>query len=364
MSEFNSTIESSSSSSSTSQKLESLFLYDKHVEYIKKISNDKESFEYVVTQHLRMSGVYWGLTAMCVLGCDIKKEMNSDYIVEWVMSCQHESGGFGGNNDHDAHILYTLSALQILALCNELDRIDKDLIANYIASLQQTDGSFFGDEWGEIDTRFSYCALSAMAILDKLDSGIIDKTKAVEYVASCMNFDGGFGAVPGAESHAGQIFCCVGALSIGNALHYVDEDLLGWWLSERQCDSGGLNGRPEKQADVCYSWWILSSLSILGRVSWIDSDKLCNFIIQAQDDVGGGISDRPGNMADIFHSFFGISGLSLMDYFNIEKLLNSNKISEKTKHIYSNFREIDPTYALPKDIVIKLGLPVSTLPEI
>jgi prenyltransferase beta subunit len=58
----------------------------------------------------------------------------------------------------------------------------------------------------------------------------------------------------------------VGALSIGNALHYVDEDLLGWWLSERQCDSGGLNGRPEKQADVCYSWWILSSLSILGRV--------------------------------------------------------------------------------------------------
>lgn len=83
---------------------------------------------------------------------------------------------------------------------------------------------------------------------------------------SCRNFDGGFGAVPGAESHAGQIFCCVGALSIGNALHYIDEDLLGWWLSERQCDSGGLNGRPEKQADVCYSWWILSSLSILGRV--------------------------------------------------------------------------------------------------
>ena len=82
----------------------------------------------------------------------------------------------------------------------------------------------------------------------------------------CKNFDGGFGAVPGAESHAGQIFCCVGALSIGQALHYVDEDLLGWWLSERQCDSGGLNGRPEKQADVCYSWWILSSLSILGRV--------------------------------------------------------------------------------------------------
>ena len=82
----------------------------------------------------------------------------------------------------------------------------------------------------------------------------------------CKNFDGGFGAVPGAESHAGQIFCCIGALSITNSLHLVDENLLGWWLSERQCDSGGLNGRPEKQADVCYSWWILSCLTIIGRV--------------------------------------------------------------------------------------------------
>ena len=87
------------------------------------------------------------------------------------------------------------------------------------------------------------------------------------YKPSCQNFDGGFGAVPGAESHAGQIFCCVGALSIAGALHVVNENLLGWWLSERQCDSGGLNGRPEKQADVCYSWWILSCLTIIGRVS-------------------------------------------------------------------------------------------------
>jgi geranylgeranyl transferase type-2 subunit beta len=70
----------------------------------------------------------------------------------------------------------------------------------------------------------------------------------------------------GAESHAGQIFCCVGALSIADGLDVIDRDLLGWWLSERQCDNGGLNGRPEKQSDVCYSWWILSSLSIMGRV--------------------------------------------------------------------------------------------------
>ena len=70
----------------------------------------------------------------------------------------------------------------------------------------------------------------------------VDVTKGNEFIASCRNFDGGFGATPGDESHAGQIFTAVGALAIGGGLHHVDHDLLGWWLCERQVKSGGLNG--------------------------------------------------------------------------------------------------------------------------
>jgi geranylgeranyl transferase type-2 subunit beta len=29
--------------------------------------------------------------------------------------------------------------------------------------------------------------------------------KAVDFVVSCMNFDGGFGSRPGSESHSGQV---------------------------------------------------------------------------------------------------------------------------------------------------------------
>ena len=28
-------------------------------------------------------------------------------------------------------------------------------------------------------------------------------------------------------------------------------------------------GRPEKLPDVCYSWWVLSSLKMIGRLHWI-----------------------------------------------------------------------------------------------
>ena len=55
-----------------------------------------------------------------------------------------------------------------------------------------------------------------------------------------------------------------------HALDMIDVDLLGWWLCERQLPGGGLNGRPEKLPVVCYSWWVLASLSILGKIHWID----------------------------------------------------------------------------------------------
>lgn len=111
---------------------------------------------------------------------------------------------------------------------------------------------------------------------------LVDVDRAVEYLTACANFDGGYGVSPGAESHAGQIFACVGALSIARRLDVVNVDKLGRWLSERQVKGGGLNGRPEKLEDVCYSWWVLTSLDMIGRAHWIDGKKLVEFILRCQ----------------------------------------------------------------------------------
>jgi geranylgeranyl transferase type-2 subunit beta len=71
-----------------------------------------------------------------------------------------------------------------------------------IAGLQNEDGSFSGDIWGEVDTRFSYIAICTLSLLHRLEK--INVQKAVDYIVSCKNLDGGFGAMPGGESHAGQ----------------------------------------------------------------------------------------------------------------------------------------------------------------
>uniref|UniRef100_A0A6N2KJ20 Geranylgeranyl transferase type II subunit beta n=1 Tax=Salix viminalis TaxID=40686 RepID=A0A6N2KJ20_SALVM len=111
----------------------------------------------------------------------------------------------------------------------------------------------------------------------------MNEEKAFNYIVSCKIVDGGFRCTPGGESHDGQIFYYVGALTITGSLHHVEKDLFGWWLCECQVKSGGLNGRPEKLPDVCYSWYI----------------------------ENGGISDRPKDVVDVFHTYFRAVGLSL-----------------------------------------------------
>ncbi|KAH9792967.1 Geranylgeranyl transferase type-2 subunit beta 1 [Citrus sinensis] len=264
---------------------------DKHVKYIISVEKKKDSFESVVMEHLRLNGAYWGLTTLDILGK--LDAVDEEDVISWILKCQDESGGFAGNIGHDPHVLYTLSAVQVLALFDKVDILDAD---------------------------------------KRLDKINVDK--AVEYIVSCKNLDGGFGCTPGGESHAGQIFCCVGALAIAGALHHVDKDLLGWWLCERQVKSGGLNGRPEKLPDVCYSWWVLSSLIMIDRVHWINKDKLVKFILDCQDMENGGISDRPDDAVDVFHTYFGVAGLSLLEY--------------------PGLKPIDPAYALPVDVVNRI----------
>ena len=155
-----------------------------------------------------------------------------------------------------------------------------------IVSLQNKDtGAFAGDTiYAEYDTRFIYCAFQALSLLKALDR--IDVPSAVKHIHRCRNFDGGFGLAPDAESHAGQVFTCLGALSIVNQLHIPENrswlDNCGLWLCERQLPIGGLNGRPEKLEDVCYSWWVLSSLKMVRRLNWIDGPALTKFILSAQ----------------------------------------------------------------------------------
>ena len=76
-----------------------------------------------MTEHLRLNGVYWGLTALHLLGHP--EALPRHATIDFVLSCQHEVGGFGAAPGHDAHMLYTVSAVQILGTVDALHEIDR-----------------------------------------------------------------------------------------------------------------------------------------------------------------------------------------------------------------------------------------------
>lgn len=93
-----------------------------HVKYIQSLDTKKDELDYWLTEHLRLNGVYWGLTALHLLGRP--DALPRGETVDFVLSCQHESGGFGAAPGHDAHMLSTVSAVQILAMVNALDELE------------------------------------------------------------------------------------------------------------------------------------------------------------------------------------------------------------------------------------------------
>lgn len=65
-----------------------------------------------MTEFLRLSGIYWGVTALDLM--ENVDKIDQDEIVEYIKKCQCPvSGGISPCEGHDPHILYTLSAVQV-----------------------------------------------------------------------------------------------------------------------------------------------------------------------------------------------------------------------------------------------------------
>ena len=75
--------------------------------------NASEHLEVVMMSHMKMSALYWAVCSLAIL----KEPIPSvDKIVEFVKSCSNADGGYGGDTSLDSHILFTLSAVQVMII--------------------------------------------------------------------------------------------------------------------------------------------------------------------------------------------------------------------------------------------------------
>ncbi|KAI3470719.1 hypothetical protein Pfo_027382 [Paulownia fortunei] len=289
------------------------------------------------------------LSYFVISGLDILRALDRidrEVVINWVLSLQAhpknegtlENGqfyGFHGSrssqfqpNDHGAailngsHLASTYCALAILKTVGyDLSLIDSELLLKSMKNLQQPDGCFMPiHTGGETDLRFVFCAAAICSML-KNWSGI-DREKAKEYIINCQSYDGGFGLIPGSESHGGATYCAVASLKLMGFLeedllsksvscHIINVPLLLDWSLQRQALDGGFQGRANKPTDTCYAFWVGGVLRILRADKFIDERALRGFLLTCQSEYGG-FSKFPRLLPDLYHSYYGFCAFSLL----------------------------------------------------
>lgn len=248
---------------------------------------------------------------------------------------------------------------------------------------------------GGKDMRYSYLAAAVRWMLrgDLSPSHPeyvedIDVPALVAHIRRGQTYDGGFAESCAHESHAGYGYCAVAALALldrplegggaGSASKSVQEgiaDRKGFvgWLASRQfaylappeseagdedddedddpatanfrlaelslSDSAampqfiGFNGRCNKVADTCYTWWTLGSLAVLDLPDSPDPAAVQaqrRFLLEKTQHIIGGFGKHPGSPPDVGHACLGLAAMATMGDPALKKLDASLCVSVET----------------------------------
>ena len=74
--------------------------------------------------------------------------------------------------------------------------------------------------------------------------------------------------------------------------------------------AAGMQGRPNKPEDTCYSYWIGGTLNLLSESHLLDGDALRRYVLSCQTPYGG-FGKAMCAMPDLLHSFDSMAWLSL-----------------------------------------------------
>ena len=98
------------------------------------------------------------------------------------------------------------------------------------------------------------------------------------------------------------------------------ERLKRWCLMKQV---SGFQGRPNKDPDTCYSFWIGATLKLLNSYHLMNEEENVDFVLSTEDDEVGGLSKFPQNSSGIYMMII----LTLVLHFFSQNILFSTSFS-------------------------------------
>lgn len=333
------------------------FLYDRHVNYLlKSLKKSTSGTPLDVAEAHRLSSLFFVVSGLDLLGALDTRLCRSDKddIIEWIYSYQVDINKIklppdpivaSADKNEDPNIANDMKTRRIchagfratsminsdipldcgmlsmtycaltslVILGDDLKRVDRHSIIAGLRQLQLPDGSFKPSVLGgESDMRLVYCATAVSCLLN--DWSGINKDKCAKFIKDSLSYEGAFAQCPGAEAHGGSTFCALASLKLMSKLEdtLTKEDierLIRWCINRLD---NGFSGRPNKDQDTCYSFWIGACLVILDHFKFVEQKNLLDFILMAQEERGG-LSKVPDFYSDPLHTYLGFAGLTFID---------------------------------------------------
>lgn len=293
---------------------------EKHIKFILSQLSKPINVESI---HATAWILYWSLNSLRLLGYD-----DDEYIYKLQKSNKNFFTFSCKNIEHLGNLYASIATLYSY---KKLNTIDKEQIYSYLQKSKNLDGSFLLCENGDSDLRGIYCAFSICKMLN-IDTTLL-ADNVLSYILSCQTYEGGFSSIPGAEAHGGYTYCAVATLVLLDELEKCDYVSLCEFLVNRQDKNNKLNGRTNKAADSCYSFWIGSCIKMVSDykkigINLLTIDFTNNTIEQIMEcEVEtGGFRDKGNNAPDLHHTcycifFFGVFDIRKYVDFGIDPVL-------------------------------------------
>ncbi|EGR51144.1 uncharacterized protein TRIREDRAFT_57010 [Trichoderma reesei QM6a] len=343
----------------------------RHIKYWQRCHKTFLPTPYTSNDSTRLTFAFFIISALDILSVPFTAQERAA-VRSWVLSLQHPDGGFCGSPTHSitgelaskgsANIAATFFALILLGLAADTEEEQRSAFAGvnrrgllrWLKKLQRRDGSFGqvlwdGEPMGGRDMRHSYLASAIRWMLrgdvkegDEDWVEDIDTEGMIKYIRGVQTYDGGIAESSTEESHCEHS----DSLATGETRRALDRGVadrerLLRFLAHRQFkylskqeeaeDSTvnyleaklgdlslegipytGFNGRWNKKADTCYTWWACGTLKMLDCEEFYDPQPSCNYLLDITQHSIGGFGKSVGDPPDIYHSYLGLTTVALL----------------------------------------------------
>ncbi|KAL4797339.1 terpenoid cyclases/protein prenyltransferase alpha-alpha toroid [Aspergillus venezuelensis] len=281
---------------------------------------------------------FFALVILLMLGDDLSRVKRTECLA-WLPKMQRENGSFGevlgpagkieGGGDlrfccFAAGTRYILRGKRGTDLNVGVEDIDVDRLVAFIESCQAYDGGMGEGPFCEAHSGHTYCAINTLMFLDRssndskrpplVSPGSPQFESLVRWLVARQTYELGEEDEEDEDEDvaAGEedqyLSKAVDKLNLEEgidtlcAIQPPGEEVLQW---------AGFNGRCNKYADTCYSFWNGATLDMLGKLSMIDADGNRRYLLQKTQHFVGGFGKGVGELPDLLHSYFGMVSLAI-----------------------------------------------------